>query len=103
MSGKAPANRSAMRLSERSGPGSGQGSPSRVVEGGLALGHREPALVERLAGDHAGQVELAQTGQRPQVLQLPDPARVQEPATHRVRDAADALEVGSGELAVAGD
>ena len=51
----------------------------------LALGHAEPALVERLADDHAREVDLAQRAQRAQVLQRADPARVEEAAADRAR------------------
>ena len=40
-----------------------------AVERRLALGHREAPLVERLADDHAGEVDLAQLAQRAQVLE----------------------------------
>ena len=42
---------------------------TRGVERGLALGDREAPLVERLADDHAGEVDLAQAGERAQVLE----------------------------------
>jgi hypothetical protein len=39
----------------------------------LALAHREVALVQRLADDHAAEVDLAQVAQRAQVSSVPMP------------------------------
>src|SRR3954451_21193334 len=73
------------------------------VERGLALGDREAAFVERLARDHAAQVDLTQAREAPQVVRRPDPARVQEAATDGLGDVADLVEVGSLEQPVAVD
>src|SRR4051794_8407527 len=53
---------------------------SAQVERRLALGDREAPLVERLADDHAREVDLAQRGEAAQVLERADPARVDEPS-----------------------
>src|SRR5215210_2229744 len=73
------------------------------VQRRLALGDREAALVEGLADDHAGEVDLAQAGERAEVVEVADPARVQEAPAHGLRDVADVVEVGPLEPAVAVD
>src|SRR5512132_619480 len=73
------------------------------VERGLALGDREAALVERLADDHAGEVDLAQRRERAEVLDVADPAGVEEAAAHGLGDLADVVEVRALEPAVAVD
>ena len=62
-------------------PAGGRGAQLQV-ERGLALVDREAPLVERLADDHAGQVDLPQLGEPAQVVERADPARVQEPPAH---------------------
>src|SRR3954469_495732 len=73
------------------------------LQGLLALGDREPALVERLAGDHAAEVDLAQVAQAAQVVERADAARVQKAPADDLGDLPDALEVDAAEHAVAVD
>ena len=64
--------------------GGGSASTSRVplelspVERRLALGDREPALVERPADDHAGERRRRRGGELAQVVEGADPARVDQ-------------------------
>src|SRR5689334_22712985 len=76
------------------------GRPGSAVQGRLALGDRELALVQRLADDHAAQVHLPQRGQVDEVLELADAARVDEAAAHDPGDALDLIEVRPAEQAV---
>ena len=66
-----------------------------------ALGHAEAALVERLAGDHAGQVQQPQVAQRAQVVERADAAGPDEAAAHRVGDAPHLVDVHALEHPVA--
>src|SRR5258706_15532129 len=66
-----------------------------VLEGPLALLPREAPLVERLADDDAAEVHLSQRVERHEVLELPDPAGVQEAPAHDARDPAHLVEIGA--------
>src|SRR4051812_36973464 len=71
-----------------------------AYECGLGLADGEALLVERLAHDHPAEVDLPQLGERRQVLELADPAAVEEPPAHDRCDALDLGEVGALEHAV---
>src|SRR4029079_13798597 len=73
----------------------------RSVEGSLAFGDREALLVQRLAHDHAGEIDLPEVGERLQVLAAADATRVQEAAAHRLGDPLDLLGVRPFERPVA--
>ena len=77
--------------------------PSRVLvaERRLPLAHPEAALVERLARDHAGQVQQAHLAQRLQVGQRADAAGDQEAPAHRLGHPPHLVEVEALEHAVA--
>src|SRR4051794_3951468 len=68
-----------------------------VVQDLRRVRDREAPLVERLAGDHACEVHEPQLLEPLQVLERPDPARVEEAATDHAGHALDLLEVGSVE------
>src|SRR4051812_11775051 len=63
----------------------------------------EPALVQRLAGDHARQVHQPQLLQRAQIVERRDAARVEEAAADHARHLAYLVEVRSGQHPVAVD
>src|SRR5215213_4346534 len=71
------------------------------VEDVVRVGDREAALVDRLAGDHAGQVHQPQVAQRAQVVGRGDPARVDPAAADRVADPAHLVQVGAVQHPVA--
>src|ERR671916_3019100 len=81
------------------------GSPAAAasLDGALAVAHREPSLIEGLAGDHPGQVDEPQRPQCLEVADGTDPARVEEAAAHGVGHAPDLVEIRSLEHAVAID
>src|SRR5919202_6547289 len=72
-----------------------------LAEDVLRLLHGEAVLVQRLAGDHAGQVHEAQALQRPEVVERRDPARVEEAPADDLRDPPDLLEIRALEHPVA--
>src|SRR3954447_13990315 len=58
------------------------------------LADREPALVERLARDHAGEVHEPQLLQRTQVVERRDPAGIEEAPADHLPHPPDLVEVG---------
>src|SRR5688572_27345180 len=64
-----------------------------AVEDRLALGDREASLEQRLADDHAGEVDEPQVAQRREVLERRDAAGVEEAAADRGGDPAHLLDV----------
>src|SRR3954468_2567910 len=64
------------------------------------LADREAALVQRLAGDHAGEIQQPQVAQPAQVVERGDPARVQEAAADHLGHPPHLVEVRAVEHAV---
>src|SRR5204862_4698157 len=66
-----------LRATEQLRSGSGH-ALKLTVEGGLALGNREPALIQGTAHDDADEALEPKVAQRAQIVDSPDAARVDE-------------------------
>src|SRR5947209_12946 len=78
-------------------------SIAALLQDRLRLVYGEPALVERLAGDHAREVHEPQLAQGAQVVERRDAARVEEPAPDHSRHLPHLVEIGPAQHPVAVD